>query len=132
MLDEKTLLIYTDGSVDANNSGGVGIRIISIDLNGDEVINDAYRAGYPNANSGQMEIVACAEALEEAAHLQITVSIKHILILTDSKYISENYKAAMFEWSKNKWHRKTGRPVQDAHLWKELVKQIANYNKVYS
>jgi len=127
--EDKILTIYVDGSVASNNSGGVGIRIISIDSNGDEAIDDSYRAGYPNANSGQMEIVACISALEEATRLQLTISTRYIQILTDSKYVSENYKAAMFEWSKNKWHRKSGRPVQDAHLWKELIKQIANYNK---
>lgn len=131
MSEDKILTIYADGSVASNNSGGVGIRVISIDLNGDEVIDDAYRAGYPNANSGQMEIIACISALEEATRLQLTVSARHVLILTDSKYVSENYKAAMFDWSKNKWQRKSGRPVQDAHLWKELVKQIANCNRYH-
>lgn len=124
----EALLIYTDGSVNANNTGGVGIRIISIDANGDEAIYDAYRAGYRNTNSGQMEIIACTEALEEAGRLQLAALTKHIVILTDSKYVSENYKAAMFDWSKNKWYRKTGRPVQDAYLWKDLIKQITSYN----
>ena len=101
----EALLIYTDGSVNANNTGGVGIRIISIDANGDEAIYDAYRAGYRNTNSGQMEIIACTEALEEAGRLQLAALTKHIVILTDSKYVSENYKAAMFDWSKNKWYR---------------------------
>lgn len=83
MSEDKILTIYADGSVASNNSGGVGIRVISIDLNGDEVIDDAYRAGYPNANSGQMEIIACISALEEATRLQLTVSARHVLILTD-------------------------------------------------
>lgn len=129
MLNDKTLLIYADGSVGPNNIGGVGIRIISIDGYGNEVVHDEYQAGYPNANSGQMEIIACTKALEEAKYLHLTGSIKHVIILTDSKYVSDNYKAALFEWRKNKWHRKTGRPVQDAHLWKELAKQMATYNK---
>jgi ribonuclease HI len=122
--ETKTLTIYADGSVASNNSGGVGIRIISIDLNGDEVVYDTYLAGYPNANSGQMEIIACIASLEEAVRLQLTLLITKIVILTDSKYVYENYQTAKFEWSKSKWLRKTGRPVQDAHLWKELVMQI--------
>lgn len=129
MPEDQALTIYADGSVGPNNSGGVGIRIISIDLNGDDVIYNTYRAGYPNANSGQMEIIACIAALEDAIRSQLTISVKKVQILTDSKYVSENYKAAMFEWSRNNWHRKSGRPVQDAHLWKELLKQITNYNK---
>ena len=125
----QTLTVYADGSITARNTGGVGIRIISIDLMGDETIHNAYRAGYPNANSGQMEIIACIAALEEVVRLRLTSSIKQVSILTDSKYVSENYRTAMFEWSKHKWLRKNGRPIQDAHLWKELVKQISNYDK---
>lgn len=129
MSERKTLTIYADGSVASNNNGGIGIRIISIESNGDEAIYDTHLAGYPNANSGQMEIIACIAALEEAVRLQFALSVTKILILTDSKYVYDNYKAAMFEWSTNQWHRKTGRPIQDAHLWKKLVKQIKKLAK---
>ena len=130
--DRENIIIYTDGSVAPNNTGGVGIRIISIDADGEDVINDSFSAGYRNVNSGQMEIIACTAALEEAVRVQLTLSIKKVVILTDSKYVADNYKMALFEWSKNQWQRsRTGRPVQDAHLWKELVKQIANYLKVH-
>lgn len=127
--DESTLTIFTDGSVAPNNNGGVGIRIISIDSNGDDVINPVYSVGHQNVNSGQMEIIACTVALQEAVQLQLTSSIKKVVIFTDSKYVADNYKKAMFEWAKNQWRRNTGRPVPDAHLWKELVKQIAKYVK---
>jgi len=129
LTETGTLTIYADGSVTSNNNGGVGVRIISIDLNGNEVINDSYSAIYRNVNSGQMEIIACTVALEEALHLRPKVSIIKVLVLTDSKYVSENYKTAMFDWSSNKWLRKSCRPVPDAHLWKELVKLITKYNK---
>jgi ribonuclease HI len=127
--EREKITIYTDGSVAANNNGGVGIRIISIDSNGDEVVNDSYSSGHRNANSGQMEIIACTVALEEAIRLQLTLSINRIVIFTDSKYVSENYKKAMFKWSCNQWKRSTGRPVPDAHLWIDLIKQIAKCNK---
>jgi ribonuclease HI len=127
--ERKILTIYADGSTTSANNGGVGIRVISIDMDGDEVVYDSYSAGYPNANSGQMEIIACATSLEEVIRLQLTASLAKVIIFTDSKYVFENYKTAMFEWSVNKWLRKTGRPVQDAHLWKELVKQIQKLNK---
>lgn len=76
-----------------------------------------------------MEIIACTFALEEAIRLQLTVLIKKVIILSDSKYISGNYKEAMFEWSKNQWRKKAGKPVQDAHLWIDLIKQITACNK---
>jgi RNase H len=34
----------------------------------------------------------------------------------------------MFKWSANKWFRKTGVPVQDAHLWKDLNAEIKKLN----
>ena len=126
--ERETLTIYSDGSVAPNNNGGVGIRIISIDSNGDEVINNSYSSGYHNVNSGQMEIIACTVALEEAVRMQLNLSIKNVVILTDSKYVADNYKRALFEWSNNQWQRRnTGRPIQDALLWGDLVKQIAKY-----
>ena len=70
LTETGTLTIYTDGSVTSSNNGGVGIRIISISSNGDEVINDSYSAGYRNVNSGQIEIIACTAALEEAVRMQ--------------------------------------------------------------
>lgn len=125
----ETLTIYTDGSVSSQNIGGVGIRILSVDSNGYETISDTYSAGYRNVNSGQMEIIACTVALEEAMRSKLTLSVNNVVVLSDSKYVSENYKSAMFEWSSNKWLRATGRPVPDAHLWKDLVNQISKYNK---
>jgi ribonuclease HI len=127
--EREKLIIYSDGSVTPGNNGGVGIRMISIDSNGDEVINDSYSAGYRNVESGQIEIIACTAALEEAIRLQLTLFIKNVVVLTDAKYVCENYRKAMFEWSQNKWLRKTGRPIPDAHLWKELVNLIIKFNK---
>jgi len=129
LAERGILTIYTDGSVAPNSNGGVGIRIISINSNGGEGFSDSYSVGHQNVNSGQMEIIACTVALEEAVRLQLTLSINKVVILTDSKYVADNYKKAMFEWSSNQWQRSTGRPVPDAHLWNDLVKQIAKYVK---
>lgn len=124
----NTLTIYVDGSVTNDNVGGVGIRIISADQNGEEISYDSHAAGYHNVNSGQIEIIACRVALEEALKQRLTSSVNKVVILTDSKYVSENYKEAMFVWVRNRWHRKSGRPVPDAHLWKDLLKVIKEFN----
>jgi ribonuclease HI len=127
LTERRILTIYTDGSVAPNNNGGVGTRIISINPDGEEVVNDSFSVGHQNVNSGQMEIIACTVALEEAVRMQLTLTINKVVILTDSKYVADNYKKAMFEWSSNQWQRNTGRPVPDAYLWNNLVKQIAKY-----
>lgn len=129
LTETRTLVIYTDGSVAPNNHGGAGVRIISIDSNGDEIMYDSQSAGFRNVNSGQMEIIACIEGLKEATRTQLLSSIERVILITDSKYVYDKYKKAMFEWSKKRWVLDNGRPVQNAHLWKILVQQLLKYKK---
>jgi ribonuclease HI len=129
MIEEESLEIYIDGSV-SNKNGGVGIRILTIDSDGNEVFHDLQSTGYVNAKSSQMEIVACVYALEEAVRLQLIRAKKRATIFTDSKYLAENYKETMFHWVGNRWLMKSGRPAPDAREWKDLVKQIRMYNKL--
>lgn len=128
-MDDELLEIYVDSSV-LNNKGGVGVRILSVDSNGEEVFTDLQSAGYSNVKSGQMEIIACSFALEEAANLNYFFGKKAVRIYTDSKYVAENYKKAMFHWVGNRWLYDSGRPVLDAFEWKELIKWLQKYNSL--
>jgi ribonuclease HI len=127
--ETRTLLIYADGSVGSNNLGGVGIRIIHIDSHGDEVLHDASSSGYRNVTSCQIEIIACRDALQEVIRQKLNIDIDRVVIMTDSKYVSDHYQSAMFQWKRNGWRRSTGRPIPDAHLWKELLLQIKSFNR---
>lgn len=127
LTEAQTLLIYTDGSVTPDNRGGVGVRVISIDANGEEIINDYQSTGYQNVNSGQMEIIACIYALEEVMRHRLDHGKKQITIFTDSKHVTDSYKNAMFHWVGNRWFWKDGRPVLDAGEWKRLVKLLRDY-----
>ena len=131
LTESRTLLIYADGSVVQNNIGGVGIRVIHTDSNGDEVQHDASSAGYSGVTSCQMEIIACRDALKEVSRQKLDIAIDRIVIKTDSKYVFDNHKMAMFQWNKNKWNNCNGRPLADAHLWEELNSQIKNFNKMH-
>lgn len=125
-MENETLEIYVDSSVYKNN-GGVGVRILSLGYEGEETFIDLQSAGYINVNSGQMEIIACRFALEEAMHLKEVIGKKQVILYTDSKYVSENYKNAMFHWAGNRWFRKDGSPILDAQDWKMFVKQLKTY-----
>lgn len=120
---EGALSIYTDGSsLQSPRSGGIGIRFVLIDSSGHEAIQDIKFPGYQNATNNQMELQACIMGLREAIRLQLTMGVSKIVIHTDSLYVVENHKKAVFDWPKTKWLTRSGRPVLNADLWRELVR----------
>jgi ribonuclease HI len=72
----------------------------------------------------EMELKACVLVLEEIINQQLTVGKTRIIIRTDSLYVANNYKKAMFEWSKNRWFRQSGAPVANAEIWNQLLKAM--------
>ena len=130
MIDEGVLNIYTDGSSKTTpRRGGVGIRFIYIDASGTEIIENLPWPGYMGATGNEMEIKACILALKNAPSYLERQYFKKILIYTDSKYVVDNYKNAMFLWPKTKWLRKGGAPVLNTELWKDLVKSMIKTGK---
>ena len=125
MTKEDALNIYTDGSsLSGPRRGGVGIRFITVNEDGDEVITDIPTTGYKGATNNQMELLACVVALKEARQNFNLSAFNSIEIFTDSQYVARNYKTAMFEWAANGWKNREGRPVANADVWKDLVKLI--------
>jgi len=130
MTYEDALNIFTDGSSLQNpRRGGIGVRFITYDENGKEIVQDIQFSGYKRATNNQMELQACIMALNEAIRQEMLNDVSWVVIYTDSLYVAENYRKAMFEWRKNRWFRKTGAPVLNADLWKELVKIIKKIGK---
>ena len=121
----EQLKIYTDGSsYSGPRTGGVGIRYVSVDENGDEVVEDVEVPGFKGASNNKMELYACVKGLEEAIRYRDLSLVATIEIYTDSMYVADNYKLAMFEWSVNRWRNREERPILNAELWKDLVKLI--------
>jgi ribonuclease HI len=126
---ENALNIYTDGSSLARpRRGGIGIRLITTDRIGNEILEDIEVPGHKNATNNQMELYACVAALQEARDFHDLSSLNSIEIYTDSQYVSENYRSAMFTWSANRWQNRDGRPIANADLWKDLVKLIKKFS----
>lgn len=125
MIDEEALNIFTDGSSYSNpRTGGIGIRFVTVNAEGHEVIEDIQVQGYKGATNNSMELYACVVALREAAIFPKINDVKKICILTDSRYVVDNLNYAKFNWPKTKWHTKNGTPVLNADLWKQLLKEI--------
>jgi ribonuclease HI len=121
-VDSNALNIFTDGSSLPNpRRGGEGFVFLF-----PECMNRGMQvfcpAGYQKATNNQMELQAIILALEEAAKLD--KQWQRIVIHTDSCYVYDNYKRAMFEWCKHKWFNLCGRPVANADLWKELLRKV--------
>jgi ribonuclease HI len=69
-----------------------------------------------------MELLACIMGLNEAMRLNFPENVTRVVIQTDSSYVVDNYRKAMFQWPKTRWLTHSGRPVLNADLWKNLVK----------
>jgi ribonuclease HI len=125
MHSEGVLDIYTDGSsYSSPRAGGVGIVFVLIDEGGNELVQKSTFPGYRGATSNQMELQAPILALREARRLGLANRVHKIVIHTDSTYVCDNYKRAMFEWPKTRWAKRGGAPVLNAELWKDLVKAM--------
>lgn len=124
MVYENALNVYTDGSsLSRPRRGGIGIRYITIDESGNEVIDDHAPPGYKEATNNEMELMACIKALEGVCSHEKSNSVDRIFVFTDSMYVRDNLPRAMYEWPKQKWLNRDGRPIENVALWKELVKQ---------
>lgn len=125
MIDERALNIYTDGSSKSRpRRGGIGVIFVYVDHNGKEVSEPLNLPGYKSATNNEMEINACIVALENAGPYLEKRQFRKIIILTDSNYVFTNYKNAMFLWPRTRWLKKSGAPVLNARLWKNLIKAI--------
>ena len=129
MADPNALHIHTDGSsLSSPRRGGIGIRFVFPDyMNKEE--QDFAPEGYVGATNNQMELEACIVALQQVPKFSELQKISRIIIHTDSSYVVDNYRTAVYFWSQNKWHTRTGAPVQNSGLWKDLLKKVNKVRK---
>ena len=124
-MHEDALNIYVDGSSQRGpRSGGIGIIFVVVNAAGDaETINQFEYPGYQQATNQQMELEACIRGLDEALSEANLRPYNRIEVFTDSRYVVDNYKSAMFSWPKTGWcNAKTGRPILNVDQWKRFVK----------
>jgi ribonuclease HI len=120
--DLRALKIYIDGSCRKNpgGAGGFAARIeypFGWDLP-DELID---YTGYFETNNNRMELQACVFAHEWILEQGDNVGVQHVQIVTDSKYVFDNYHRAA-GWSTNGWRNFHGRPLENVDLWKDLLR----------
>lgn len=129
MADVNALNIYTDGSSSTSpRRGGIGIRFVFPDYMNKEKM-DFDPEGYIGATNNEMELKACIVALQQVSKFSELQKVSRIIIHTDSLYVVDNYKTAVYFWSRNKWYTRAGAPVQNTDLWKELLKEANKVRK---
>jgi len=129
MTDENALNIYIDGSSSSSpRRGGIGIRFVFPDYMNKEKM-DFDPEGYIGATNNEMELKACIVALQQVSKFSELQQVSRIIIHTDSLYVVDNYKTAVYFWSRNKWYTRAGAPVQNTKLWKELLKEANKVRK---
>lgn len=130
MIVGNAINIYTDGSSFSRpRAGGIGIRLVIVNSLGQEEFEDISLPGYAGATNNQMELHACMDGIKKAMRHPAFGNFSRIVIHSDSQYVVDNYKRALFSWSKNKWRNPQGKPVDNALLWKELLKTVRTCRK---
>lgn len=132
---EKALSVFTDGSsLSGPRRGGVGIRFVYVDRDGNEIPWDSLEPGVQRGTNNQMELLAIITALKEIQGRRFNTHLLQLAtkvdIYTDSQYVVDNLNRAIFEWPKNRWMTRGGPPVQNAKLWQDLVRELARLRRV--
>lgn len=119
------LIVYTDGSCYSKpRRGGAAFLFITTTETGEDSVEEFELSGYRGSSNNQMELYACVAALRQLLKDDWHNRARKIVLRTDSMYIVESHKLALYQWSKAKWRNREGRPVEHAALWKELIRLL--------
>lgn len=133
LVDERAVNIYADGSsLPTPRRGGIGIRFVWVGADGFEQTDDHSPPGYKAGTNQEMELQACIEALRLTRKGKTEVPADRydrILIHSDSRYVVDNVKTALYSWQSNGWQTRDGAPVENAKLWDQLVAEIFKAGK---
>lgn len=122
MLDLRSLKIYIDGSCLKNPGGPGGFAArLEFPFDWDRPDELLVARGYFQTTNNRMELRACLFAHEWILERRDALDVQHVQIVTDSKYVNENYNRAM-TWASSKWCNARGRTMLNADLWKDLIR----------
>ena len=117
--------IYTDGACIGNPGPGGWAAIILTEDDKKEIFG-----GEKLTTNNRMELTAAIKALEYCGENEGNqLSLKQILIYTDSSYVKEGITVWINKWEKNNWKTADKKNVKNVDLWKKL-KELIKINKV--
>ncbi|MDP3836798.1 MAG: RNase H family protein [bacterium] len=117
--DTNALNIFTDGALcHKTKRGGVGIVFVYPEYLERQPL-EYSPLGYKKSTNNEMELKACCLALEKS--IDLGTGWSRIVVHSDSQYMVDNYKRALFQWSRQGWRNNDGKPVLNVKIWKELL-----------
>jgi len=128
MVYDKALNIYADGSSYSHPRRAAWVSDTSQSILSDEVVR-AKRFQVTRALPiTTMELLACIKVSKVLSTTPASRS-GSVYVFSDSMYVTSNVTRAKFEWSRHRWLNRDGKPVENADLWKELVRVLRNFPK---
>jgi ribonuclease HI len=90
--------------------------------------------GVVAATNNQMELLAVITAMRAIQNRRfrhdLLATARKIDIYTDSRYVVDNIYSACYVWPRQHWTTRGGAPVQNADLWKDLVRELGKLRRV--
>ena len=116
--------IYTDGAC-VGNPGPGGWAAVILEKN----TKKELFGGEKLTTNNRMELTAAIKALEYCDLYDVKkLSLKKILIFTDSIYLKEGITVWMSNWEKNNWKTSDKKEVKNIDLWKKLKELVKSKN----
>ena len=125
------LVIYTDGGCSGNkrDAGCPGAwAYVVVDVGGN--IIDKLSGREENVTNNQMELKAVIMALRHQV-MDCGNGLVSIKVISDSRYVVDNYNEYIEEWEHRNWRKSTGGVVINVEFWKEL-RRLSKYFKSFT
>jgi len=126
----RAYTVYVDGACAhacaSRGRGGYGYVIV------DGKVVHTNSGAVTRKTSNQMELVAVIASLKGLSRIAedggVATSYVAVSIISDSKYVVDNWQNRLVHWLANGWKTKKSRDVANAQYWKlflELAKEFA-------
>ena len=113
--------IFTDGAAKANPTGPGGYAAIVKIYKKDSAIEyesiEEFAGGSPKTSNNKMELMGVITGLESLKEPSM------IRLYSDSSYVINAFnKHWMYNWVRNGWKTRDGKPVKNQDLWERLLR----------
>jgi ribonuclease HI len=113
--------IYTDGGCSGNkrDAGCKGAWAFLILDYGNNIVKRGSGIE-ENTTNNRMEMTAVIKGLQLLKLYSFNPKLEDCIVITDSKYVVNNFSEYLPEWKRNGWRRSGGGGVVNIDLWKEI------------